>query len=396
MDRMLKERILKKGDKVLIQTSGANLIDSFPVEQAICKDIYNIDLPLDITVATYQARTLTKNVDWSYVINDECDFPGEVYAEDQDLYTGRTLWMSGTVSDDQVFIYKGKEITKRNWVESKLPLAFQYSIDQGQKEKILAPLETHLLYHELTDMRYAKLWKNQRWELTEKQYWDKCIEMSNKYAFVNKEEWVPKLTVEAKSKNPNRQRDKNVLRYMQTLPFEEAYVKGKLESKILEFNRMRQLYGLKATELIHKAPSKVGGLNKLCMSLPGRSIVWAPYLNYLDKIIGKKYTYRPQEKSDVLKKYNNLELQRIGTSKGILRGTTPTLTDNLIMSSPIKSNTTFEQLIGRVIRTDTRKDKVAKLFICVTKDTYAERWVKMSCRKKGSYLDLNIVNTSYL
>jgi hypothetical protein len=60
------------------------------------------------------------------------------------------------------------------------------------------------------------------------------------------------------------------------------------------------------------------------------------------------------------------------------------------------THTPFNQLIGRVIRTDHRPDKIAKLFIVVTVGTYAENWLIRGCQTESGVFDLNIKNVIWI
>ena len=392
MASMLEKKVLKPNSRILFQTSGTTLLAGFIEECAIYEEIFDTKLDLQIETYCYQSRQLTKDTAYDYVINDEFYYPGEVYAADLDLYKGKALYMSGTVSSTSTFMYMGVFITKKEWIESKVPLAYKYSINDGQKDGVVTNFKTTILYHNLSTMRYGKIWTNQTFEFSEKEFYKKCIEQTLKYRFFNPDDHLDRITEESKTKNMKRVKDPNVLKYFKTFDIEKAYILGKLETEEANYTKKRNHYGSLATLLIANCPSKIAPLRAFIKNLPGRTVVWARHLDFLDSVIGKKNVIRTNE----LEEFNALKTNVIGTSKKIIRGVTPVLVDNLVMCLPTGSNTELEQLIGRVIRTDTRVDKVANLFICITLDTYAEHWFRNGLKKGDSYIDLNIVNSIHL
>ncbi len=390
LKRMLELGVLSKGDKVLYQTSGTPLIASFHEEVELVKELFGYDIleDLEINLQCYQSRTLLKDVNYQYVINDEADYPGEVYTLDLLKYKGKMLYMSGTFGVNNLFNYMGVEMSKKDWIEQVSTLAFDYPLEQGQKDGLLVPFETTIIYHTLTDMKYGKLWKNQAFEFSEKVYWQKCQEAGNKYRFIDVDERHKFYLHEAKSKNPKMIRDRNVTKYLSTMGFEQAYAKGKVETEISANRKMVEFYGLKATNLIHQSKSKLLQVRPIIRALKGRTIVWARHLEYLDELLGAKYVLRESELED----FNSGKINILGTAKKINRGVTPKNVDNLVLMSSIGSATEFEQLIGRVIRLDHRPDKMAHLYVVVTLNTYSENWLRKGCKKGDSYLDLNIKN----
>lgn len=396
LHQMFLEGVLPKGSKVLFQTSGVQLLASFLEEVKLCKELFGFDITelFEVTTACYQSR-LTLKQEFDYIINDEFDYCGEVFGVDLIECPTKMLCMSGTVDDKTPFLYKGQMLTKKQWIELKLPLAFAYTIEQGIQDGIVVNFETTLVYHNLDNTaKYGKIWKNQAFPFSEQEFYKKAKEASEKFMFFDEQEVMSRLSLQVKTVNPKRIRDKNVLALVPKLGFEAAFVQGKLKTEREQHKRMRENYTRLAVNLVQATPSKINPLRRLIKETGGRSIVWANHLDYLGGLLGEEYVLT--EDNPCLEGFNDKTLHLIGTSKKILRGVTPKEVDNLFMLCPMGTHTPFNQLIGRVIRTDHRPDKIAKLFIVVTVGTYAENWLIRGCQTESGVFDLNIKNVIWI
>lgn len=401
--RMLDEGKLQEGDRVLFQTSGTSLIKGFDTELKIYEEIFEYDLSdkLEFMVATYQSRTLVTDIDFDFVINDEFDYVGSFYSEDFTYYPYRMLCMSGTLASKEKFNYRGVEMTKKQWIEQRLPCAFNYPIEQAREDGIVVPFETEILYHNLSDRtKGPKMFKNQSYLWNEETFYQKARGYMAEYQFFDEDAFKQsfELTFNASDYIGKRLRSKPLQAILVGIT-DPKVVKAKVYKYRLQAAKKAarsrfDWYMKKAVGILQQCPSKVAPLRRKIFGLKGRTIVYAPNLAYLDKVVGKQRVIRP--KTDILERFNNKEINIIGTAKKILRGVTPVEVDNLVMVCPIGSATTFEQLIGRVIRLDHRADKIAKLFIVVTLDTYEENWLARGCKRGGSVIDLNITETNYL
>ena len=344
LHRMLEKSILKKGDRVLFQTSTTNLINSYKSEAELCNDWFGFNVLelFDMKFACYEALTLCKE-SFDYVINDEVDVVGEKRFACLEGYTGKMLNMSGTLSQAQ----KLGEISKFAAITKERPLVFDYSLKQAQEEGIVTGFQTILIKVNLDDKRpYKKVFKNGK-EETERGFNTKCVSMVEENRF--------------------------------TKPF------------------MVKRYGLMATNLCKATPSKIKHIQQLIKDLSSegkRGLVWSPFLTYLEQVMPGRVEL---PKDSVIDRFNSKEFDCVGFSKKLGRGQTPVEIDYLILTSPISKIHELEQILGRTIRLDSRPDKFPTLYIFMAEDTYEDRyWLKRGMSEKVKSktvrtLDLNIV-----
>lgn len=342
--RMLDEGVIPAGANILYQTSTENLIGAFKYEAELCKEWYGFNIleSANFTFACYNSMLLESNV-YDFVINDEVDVVGEVMFTPIEEYRGLMLNMSGTLSQSTPL----RDSSKFNEITKNHPLVFEYRMEQGQEEKLLTNFQTVLIRHELDKYkRYKVVFKNDLMERSESVFYKTCDSMVEKYRF-----------------DP---------------------------SKKFMVNR----YGRMNTLLVQSCPSKIPRIKSLIKSLSGkRGLVWGHRLDYLEEIIPG---YVHTDKNPVLKAFNNQEINVIGFSKKLKRGMTPTLVDYLILTCPVSVIDDLEQIVGRMVRKDTRPDKLPTIYIFVTKDTYEENWLKRGTveyrnRKVHRTFNLNII-----
>jgi superfamily II DNA or RNA helicase len=331
---ILAQRILKSyydrghRGKVLYQTSTTNLIDAFKEEQKLCKELYGFEITtlLDIDFACYQSKALTD--DYDITICDEIDATGQILFEPINQFNGKIIGMSGTLST-------AGELSKADMITAKVPIVYNYTMEQGIEDSILTNYQTVIIHHQLTGKPYKNVFKNGP-VLGEAMFYAKCVEMTNKFRFSH-----PHLL---------------------------------------------KRYGLMATILLQNLPSKIPIVKDLLTKLKGqRGLVFGKTNEYVSNFCAVN-------EED---KFNNHEIDVVGSSKKLTRGFTPKDVDFLIILSPISTITELEQILGRMVRLG-KEDKLPTIYIIVTDGTYEENWLRRgTIAKKGSkitrFLDLNII-----
>jgi len=329
---MLDEGVLNKNSRVMFQTSATNLIEAFKEETDLCNELYGFKITelLNMEFHCFQGRKLTNEYD--FVINDEVDTVGEELSKPLLEYKGKMLNLTGTLSTEK----NEQDVSKRDLIESMAPVVYEYTLVQGQADKILTGFQTVILHHNLSGAPYKTLFKSGP-VLGEAMYYAKCTEMVNKFRFTNR--------------------------------------------------FMSQKYGLYATQLLKATPSKIPVVKNLLKKLEGqRGIVFATTLDYL--------SFVPVQRTDEHIQFNEGKIDVIGSAKKLTRGFTPKNVDFLILMSPTSKMTELEQLIGRVVRLEKR-EKLPTIYIFVTSNTYEESWLRRGTvsKSKGgpTFLDLNVV-----
>lgn len=381
---MLHKKVLPGGSKVVFQTSGTALTESIFEELKLFKQIYGvpIDQHLHFQAVCYQAMMDLSGVD--YLINDEVDYCGPELSKNFETYTGKMLNLTGTLSKTTE-VHDG--VTKYDWVNSLAPVVYHYPLEQGIKEGLLVNFETILINHELTNNLYKPLFKSQRRYLTEREYYAACVKMVTKHRFPDLEK-VLKAHLKAVLKE-----EKKLGRKLTEEEKEERYddrlKKAEKSAKAMSFR-----YGRMGATMLQTLPSKINPVRQLLLRLHKegkRTLLWGNNLDYLQKIVKPKFVVTP-DNLEAIDRFNSKETWLIAFSKKLLRGCTPTEVDAMIMVNPIGSSTTFEQLLGRTVRTDSRPDKVATLYIFRTNNSYEEDWLYRGCiREPGDSIDLNII-----
>lgn len=287
------------------------------------------------------------------------------------LMATKNLYETEEETFQSEFFTKSKKITKSvnkgQMFQMFLPVVYSKSIRWAIDSGLLSPIETTIIYHKLSSKIKVKITKGKEgkpsWIDTEKKFWD----FWNKLA-----------------------RSKNISEGFRTMIFKQKL------PKFLFTQPSKVFIGKKLIELLQGRKILVFSPridNLIAMGIPVAEDIYEQIPLKTDPSRTKKIKVKTV--SDWLNEFGLADSYILGSCKRLQRGVTLDGIDSLIIFLSGKSNTTLEQILGRLRRPVYRK--IGKVFIIVTEDTYEEKWfeeaqiIRDYKGKEIGRLDLNIV-----
>lgn len=274
----------------------------------------------------------------------------QVYDNEYTFFAGFTATLP-----EHLKVYRDNEestLTKGELARQITDIVFEYSLENAIEDGILAPFQTTVIDHNLE----SKL-KTVKVETKTKSFY----------------------TTEASFHNFHK---KNL--YNATTPWQRNKAGGAMS---------RFLWNLQ---------SKVEPAKALIEKLEGKTIIFAPELSLLHQITDN-VVYGDNGKTNnqrIIDAFNNDEIDIIASAKKLKQGITLKGIENAILLSYYKEGWHLIQQLGRVVRKGN-PDKIAKLYVFRTIDTFEEKWytnlsVKRDKKKQIiDQIDLNVQDVIY-
>jgi len=293
-------------------------------EAAKFNTIYGLDINKDFEMSfvCYQAA---KELDADIKILDEIHFIGEKLAKQFEKEKALIIGLTATTSESTI-VNEQTGLTKEDIINQIAPVCFRYTLEQGIDEGILSPYVTTLVPHELDNTeRYLKPNQRSKILVTEKAYYD----------------------------------TKNIVK---NLPSTNEF--------------MRKTLGRQMAKLLWQCRSKAETVKNLLTKLEGKTIIFGVELDLLHEITENVVSGRQSEEENtkLIESFNCGDISIIASSKKLKQGITLEGVTNCILVSYYGTSTDFIQKLGRIVR--FVPNKVANLYILVTKGTFEETWMQ--------------------
>lgn len=239
------------------------------------------------------------------------------------------IGLSATVNTHVEYNSNGKRFTKGQLLKEIAPICYTYGLDQGIQEGTSRKLDIYIINHKLDDKNKTVPAGNMRKKFlqTEKQayeYWDK----------EHKRAWF--ITDEEQKE---------------------------LKIRITSHKRSTILYNLN---------SKVNETKNLIIGLENRTILFGNSLDALLKVTQNVVSSRNSDDKNSLIRYRfeNNEINLIGSFKKLKQGANLPNIDNCIIMSYYSTDKDFIQRVGRL----RHNHKIGNVFIFLTQDTQEVVW----------------------
>lgn len=288
----------------------------------------------------YQNAYKLKNTHWNLVGADEIDF--SITDEYHKFYENNNydcfLGLSATINDQDTFNYKGDEIKKIDYINSKFPIVFKHNIDDGLRKGTSRNLTIYRVSHQLDDKTLN----------------------------------VPGGT----KKNP----------FMTTETKNYAYIDKLFKSALFEHNPDKKQFRInfaskKRSTFLYTLRSKIEPVKQLLLEMKGKTVIFGNDLNILREITPNVVSSHEKDNEKILEDFNSDKIQNIASFKMLIRGANLERADNIIIVSFYSKDVIFQQIIGRLRKSSVR----GHVFVLVTEGTVEQKWFDDATEGLESY-----------
>ena len=263
---------------------------------------------------------------------------------------------------------------KKAILNTVAPISFEYKVEDGIKDKVVAPYELHIVYTKLEDRlktvtggTKAKPFKQT--ELSAYAYWDQAFkDRSDEYnTFVSENLWHLGWS--------------NLVEYRNEAKMEQNKVEiAKHLKREAALNGRKMMAMSKRTQLIQNSYNKTRIAKRLVDEFcedKFRYLFFAGSIKQSDLILPNN-TYNSKSNSDAYERFMNLEDNKLIAVKGLNEGTNIADLDFGIIIQLNSKELDVIQRIGRVIR--MRPNHVGKIIILCVEGTRDYDWLKSALR----------------
>lgn len=302
------------------------------------KEIYGVDLSTrNIETMCYQSAYKKSGMTHDLVVCDEIhDSLSPEYCK---YYINncaiRMIGLSATIEDSELNIM-GREMTKMKFLGEFAPVCYSYDLSDGQRDGTTRPLKVHIIEHRLdktakTIVAGTKAKPFNTTEAASYAYWDKRFKQSL-FMTPDRREFLMRHAVRRRS------------------------------------------------ELLYSLPSKVTLVKELLKDLNGKTLIFGNHLDTLAEVTPNIIRSAPkgisksvQEEANRVtrQKFDNGEIDTIGSFKILKQGANLKEVDNVIVMSYYGK---MRDLIQRIGRLRMNGGLVGNVYIPVTIDTQEEKW----------------------
>lgn len=298
------------------------------------KIIFNIDILklYNLKFYCYQTTYKWKNKEFGLVIADEIhDAMSPAYSKFfiNNKYDA-IIGLSATINRTTLYNLEDKKINKGIILDSIAPVCYRYSIQDGQKDNTVRRLNIYIIQNKLDNVKkYIESGNIKKrfyqTELGAYTYWDK----------EHKKSW-----------------------FIQDPELKE--IKINITSK-------------KRTNILYNLESKIDIVKKLLLYLNSKTIIFSNSLDSLEKVTDNIVSSRNSDTQNniIRNKFDNDEINVIGSFKKLKQGANLKNLDNCIIMSYYGIDKDMIQRIGRLRDNNT----VGNVFIIVTLNTQEEVWL---------------------